>query len=97
MPPGFDPNLYFGEDNDESDDDEEGYQEGCDESQQCQKKDKMIVSSHGSKTEIIPSNEGGTTAMKQQSKLKLLTSWEEKQQLLFRIYDEGEFPAELLE
>jgi len=27
---------------------------------------------------------------------KLQLSWEEKQQLLFQIYDEGEIPAELL-
>mmetsp|Transcript_22187 Transcript_22187/g.47724 ORF Transcript_22187/g.47724 Transcript_22187/m.47724 type:complete len:167 (-) Transcript_22187:275-775(-) len=69
IPPGFDPNLCFGEDDDDDNDQGE----------------------IGNKTKATTSHKLGDT---QQSKIKL--SWEEKQELLHKIYDEGEIPPRLL-
>mmetsp|Transcript_15425 Transcript_15425/g.33409 ORF Transcript_15425/g.33409 Transcript_15425/m.33409 type:complete len:97 (+) Transcript_15425:57-347(+) len=93
MPPGFNPNLYFGDENDEDEDD----QIECDDQlhhqpcQQQQQQQQQIMPIENGK-ETIQSGEVTNVKLRQTPKL---LSWEEKQRLLYQIYDEEEIPAEL--
>ena len=87
MPAGFDPNLYFGEewdDNDEEDDFKQNRIEGANENDIQYRIEKG--------TEQSSTNTSSTL-----HKHKLSMSWEEKQELLFQIYDEGKIPTELID
>ena len=87
MPAGFDPNLYFGEewdDNDEEDDFKQNRIEGANENDIQYRIEKG--------TEQSSTNTSSTL-----HKHKLSLSWEEKQELLFQIYDEGKIPTELID
>ena len=91
MPAGFDPNLYFseeGDDNDEEDDFKQNRIEGANENDIQLK----VSCKNGKGTEQSSTNISSTL-----HKHKLSLSWEEKQELLFQIYDEGKIPTDLID
>lgn len=88
MPAGFDPNLYFGEEgdnNDEEDDFKQNRIEGSNENDIQYRIEKGTDQSSSTNTSSTP------------HKHKLSLSWEEKQELLYQIYDEGKIPTELID
>ena len=84
MPPGFDPNMCFGDENEDSDDVEELDGNHHSEQQNTEAVDDC-------ENETITNRKMGA---RKQSISKL--SWDEKQKLLHKIYDEEEIPPQLL-
>ena len=104
MPAGFDPHLYFGEEDGE---DEDGKDIDCKQSRieganendihskvSCSKNEKVTEQVS---TNTSYKNEKNTEKSSARHKPKLNMSWKEKQKLLFKIYDEGKIPAELID
>ncbi|KAL7545246.1 hypothetical protein ACHAWF_013561 [Thalassiosira exigua] len=82
MPPGFDPALHFGDEEDYDDDDEKEEEDG-----EGNNGDRRA----GGQGEIEGNGEASLSSRRTKK-----PSWEERQQTLHRIYDEGRFPPELL-
>ena len=80
MPPGFNPNIYFG------DNDETNNQEG----DRC----NHTLIGHQAITDKLRSY---SSSNKTYSQPKIQMTWKEKQELLYRIYDDGKIPVELLD
>jgi len=85
MPPGFDPSRCFSNEEDEDDEEEFEHIQRCEQ----QPKQQTALKEHSNETEPIR-----RTGSMQQFKRNL--SWDEQQELLHKIYDEGEIPPRLL-